>query len=301
MINESPGSPKLSIMSFSGGFHGRTLGALACTHSKAIHKVDVPSFDWPVADYPIYKYPLEENKSYNKKEDDRCLAKIKSLIKDFSKHTPVAGCILEPIQGEGGDNPGSAYFFQNLRKITTEKGIALIIDEVQTGCGPTGDFWAHEHFNLPSPPDIVTFSKKMLIGGYFYLAPFRPDQPYRIFNTWLGDPSKLVLLNAAIKIIKQENLLQNIKTSGAKLKNGLEEAQKRYPGKIMNARGRGTYIGLDFETHALRDKAIDELHLHGVHCGGSGDRTLRFRTTLTFNEKHVDQFLDRFEKTMKTL
>ncbi len=94
MFNKSPGSPTVSIMSFEGAFHGRTFGkiksyldldffffvflaALSCTHSKPIHKLDIPSFDWPIAPFPRYKYPLEENDRENKKEDERCLARVR--------------------------------------------------------------------------------------------------------------------------------------------------------------------------------------------------------------------------------
>ena len=76
MINKAPGSPQVSLMSFEGAFHGRTFGALACTHSKPIHKLDIPSFDWPIAPFPRYKYPLEENERENEQEDQRCLARV---------------------------------------------------------------------------------------------------------------------------------------------------------------------------------------------------------------------------------
>ncbi|KAL3268247.1 hypothetical protein HHI36_007371 [Cryptolaemus montrouzieri] len=85
MINLPPGSPKLSLLSFHGGFHGRTFGALSTTHSKAIHKLDVPAFDWPVAHFPRYKYPLEENKKENKAEDDKCLAEVEDLFEKYKK------------------------------------------------------------------------------------------------------------------------------------------------------------------------------------------------------------------------
>lgn len=81
---------------------------------------------------------------------------------------PVAGVIIEPIQAEGGDNHASPKFFQQLQRLTQKYGAALLIDEVQTGGGPTGKMWCHEHFNLDSPPDIVTFSKKMQMGGYYH-------------------------------------------------------------------------------------------------------------------------------------
>nr|NVI72071.1 putative 4-aminobutyrate aminotransferase, mitochondrial-like protein [Cucujiformia] len=189
MLNMSPGSPKLSLLSFHGGFHGRTFGALSTTHSKAIHKLDVPAFDWPVAHFPKYKYPLEENIRENQQEDAKCLAESEELIDKYKKKgIPVAGIVVEPIQSEGGDNEASPQFFQGLQDIAKRNGAALLIDEVQTGCGATGKMWCHEYFDLKSPPDIVTFSKKMLIGGYFHTPEMRVDQSYRVFNTWMGDP-----------------------------------------------------------------------------------------------------------------
>lgn len=171
MINLPPGSPKLSIMSFHGAFHGRTLGALSTTHSKAIHKIDIPSFDWPIARFPYYCYPLEENKRHNQEEDKKCLEEVEDLFEKYEKKgIPVAGVIVEPIQSEGGDNEASPEFFQGLQRIAKKHCAALLMDEVQTGGGPTGKMWCHEYFCLDSPPDIVTFSKKMQLGGYFHTA-----------------------------------------------------------------------------------------------------------------------------------
>nr|XP_027201378.1 4-aminobutyrate aminotransferase, mitochondrial-like [Dermatophagoides pteronyssinus] len=302
MTNEQPGSPKLSIMSFMGGFHGRTFGALSCTHSKAIHKVDIPAFDWPIANFPRYKYPLNDYLDYNQREDDRCLTMVEELIEKYRHNgKPVAGMIIEPIQSEGGDYHGSKYFFQQLRKICTKYNVAMVIDEVQTGGGPTGKYWAHEHFEMEQPPDIVTFSKKMLIGGFYYRPMFRPDKPYRIFNTWLGDPSKLLLLDQVVKVVRKENLLKRIEETGDYLLKHLEQIQNQYPSILMNARGVGTFCAIDFSTPELRDQAIRKLHQNGVHCGGSGTATLRFRTTLTFENRHVDQFVERFDRTLRSL
>ena len=129
--NKAPGSPPLSILSFKGGFHGRTFGALSCTHSKPIHKLDVPAFDWPIATYPKYKFPLNENTTHNEEVDRKCLGEIQDLIEQYGKKgSPVAGLIIEPIQGEGGDNHGSVKFFQQLRKLCTKNGVAFIVDEV---------------------------------------------------------------------------------------------------------------------------------------------------------------------------
>lgn len=131
--------------------------------------MDIPAFDWPIANFPKYKYPLEENERENAEEDEKCLAQVEDLIVKYEKKgIPVAGIVSEPIQAEGGDNEASPYFFQKLQRIGKKYGAALLIDEVQTGGGPTGKMWCHEHFNLDSPPDVVTFSKKMFLGGFFH-------------------------------------------------------------------------------------------------------------------------------------
>jgi 4-aminobutyrate aminotransferase / (S)-3-amino-2-methylpropionate transaminase len=158
----------------TGAFHGRTLGTLSTTHSKAIHKVDIPAFDWPIASFPRYKYPLEDNVAENEAEDRRCLAEVDELFDKYNKAGNfVAGVIIEPVQAEGGDHHASPQFFQGLQKLTKKHGAALIVDEVQTGGGVSGKFWCHENFDLPEPADLVTFSKKMLTGGYYSLPEFR--------------------------------------------------------------------------------------------------------------------------------
>ncbi|KAG8195444.1 hypothetical protein JTE90_013896 [Oedothorax gibbosus] len=298
MVNEAPGASNLSILSFMGGFHGRTFGALATTHSKPIHKLDVPSFNWPIADFPKYRYPLEDNARENKAEDERSLAHVEDLIETFRRKRPVAGLIVEPIQAEGGDNHASDDYFRKLRKLCLDKGVAFICDEVQTGGGPTGKFWAHEHWNLEVPPDVVTFSKKMLTGGYFYRDEFRPKEGYRVFNTWLGDPSKMVLLQEVIKVVKAQGLVKGMEVTGGHLVKGLEKIEKESKGKIRNVRGRGTFAAMDFVDASARDKAVKALHKKGIHCGGSGYKTLRIRTALIFENKHADIFLDNLSQVL---
>lgn len=264
MINQSPGSPNLSILSFKGAFHGRTLGVLATTHSKYIHKIDVPSFDWPIASFPKYKYPLEDNVTENKAEDAKCLAEVEELIVKWNKRgNNVAGIIVEPIQSEGGDNEASPEFFQALQRIGKKYGSALLIDEVQTGGGPTGKLWCHEHFNLPTPPDVVTFSKKMQLGGYFHTMDLQPPQPYRVFNTWMGDPGKLLLLEQILKIIKREKLLENVDRVGKVLKKGLTDAQNEFPAVLNSTRGRGTFLAINCKDGATRDNVVNKLREKG--------------------------------------
>jgi 4-aminobutyrate aminotransferase/(S)-3-amino-2-methylpropionate transaminase len=163
MLNQTPGAPELSILSFSSGFHGRLFGSLSTTRSKPIHKLDIPAFDWPHAPFPMCKYPLDQYAEENAREEQRCLDETERLIKEW--HNPPAAVVVEPIQSEGGDNHASPNFFRGLRELTKKHNILFIVDEVQTGVGATGKFWAHEHWGLSSPPDMVTFSKKAQAAG----------------------------------------------------------------------------------------------------------------------------------------
>lgn len=187
MLNQEPGSPHYSIMSFKAGFHGRLFGSLSTTRSKPIHKLDIPAFDWPQAPFPMLKYPLEEHVAENAAEEKRCLEEAERIMTTY--HNPVAAIVIEPVQSEGGDNHASPAYFRGLREITKKHNILMIVDEVQTGVGATGKFWAHEHWNLSTPPDMVTFSKKAQTAGYYFgRQDLRPNKPYRQFNTWMGQP-----------------------------------------------------------------------------------------------------------------
>lgn len=134
MANQHPGSPDLAVLSFKNSFHGRGFGSLSATRSKAVHKMDVPSFKWPQATFPKLKYPTDQFRSENATEEQTCLNEVATLIDNW--HVPVVALIVEPIQSEGGDNHASAEFFQGLRILTQKRGVILIVDEVQTGTNP---------------------------------------------------------------------------------------------------------------------------------------------------------------------
>ncbi|CAI4232902.1 unnamed protein product [Auanema sp. JU1783] len=302
MSQKKPGTPSLSVLGFQGAFHGRSLCMLSVTRSKAVHKVDIPAHDWPIAKFPRYKYPLADNKAYNDQQDKECLKDVEEKIVEWKKKdNDVAAIIVEPIQAEGGDHYGSPQFFQGLRDITKNNGIVFIVDEVQTGGGATGDVWAHQHWNLSSPPDIVTFSKKLLTGGYFYSEHLRIKEPYRIYNTWMGDPTKLFLLEKAIEVIKRDNLVQKSKDVGAVFQKKLAELQASHSDKLSQARGLGTFAAIDLPTPALRDQLVDKAISVGLHCGGCGDRSLRFRPSLVYEKKHADLTFELLDKALKQL
>ncbi|KAF1318463.1 4-aminobutyrate aminotransferase, partial [Globisporangium splendens] len=300
MQNKAPGSPNLSILSFQGGFHGRLMGCMSTTHSKAIHKVDIPAFDWPVASFPKLKYPLEAHQAFNEAEEARCLEEVEHLLKTH-KDSEIAGMVVEPIQAEGGDNYASPTFFRGLRALSEQYGIAFIVDEVQTGGGSTGKFWAHEHWELENPPDIVTFSKKLQTGGYFAKEEFRLSEGFRIFNTWMGDPSKMISLQAFLEAVEQDKLLENTAITGKFLKDGLKQLEAKYPDLISNVRGQGTYLAMDFPTEAVRNTFVGVLKSLGVASGGCGVKAIRFRPSLVFQPKHAAECLEKMEQACKVV
>ncbi|XP_046448564.1 4-aminobutyrate aminotransferase, mitochondrial-like [Daphnia pulex] len=303
LINRQPGSTPFTIMSFKGSFHGQTLGCLTTTHSRSIFKLDFPALDWPIASFPRYKYPLEEFAEENKAEDRKCLAEVEEEFERFNKSGRfVAGVVIEPVQAEGGDVHASPEFFQELQRITKKNGAALIIDEVQTGGGATGKYWCHEHFNLPDPADFVTFSKKMLTGGFYSLPEFRPQQGLKIFNTWMGDPSKVLLLEKVVEVVKRDNLLNLAQESGKRLMDGLKDLSKRYPQHIKNnVRGIGTFCAFDLSSPQKRDETFVKLQHHGVQSGPCGEQTLRLRPSLVFQPHHADIFLDILETVLNDI
>ncbi|KAI0017319.1 4-aminobutyrate aminotransferase [Xylariomycetidae sp. FL0641] len=294
MVNQSPGASQLSIMSFKTAFHGRLFGSLSTTRSKPIHKLDIPAFDWPQATFPQLKYPLEEHAEENAKAEADSLAEVEHLIKNY--HVPPCAVIVEPIQSEGGDNHASPAFFRGLRALTKKHGVLLIVDEVQTGVGATGKFWAHDHWDLPEPPDMVTFSKKAQTAGYYFGDPsLRPNKPYRQFNTWMGDPARALLFRAIIDEIQRLGLVEHTAKVGDYLFGKMEALAAKYPGQIMNLRGKGmgTFIAFD---SPRRDEVLKRAKSLGVNIGGSGANAVRLRPMLIFEQQHADILLDTLEK-----
>ena len=303
MVNASPGcANELSIMSFQGAFHGRTMAALSCTHSKALHKLDAPAFDWPTCDFPRLRYPLDEHVRENAAEEARCLAHARTLFRGRrAEGRPVAGVIIEPVLSEGGDLHASPAFFRGLQALCAEFGAAFIVDEVQTGMMASGHMWAHEAWGLDAPPDMVTFSKKALLGGYFYRDSFQPPQGYRIFNTWMGDMTKLLLLRAVLATAEADGLQRQTAQVGAQLMDVLQSVQRRYPERLQALRGVGTIIAFDCASPASRDELFAKLRDNGVLVGVNGSQTIRFRPALTFGPRHVREFERVMWQTMEEL
>jgi hypothetical protein len=202
----------------------------------------------------------------------------------------VAALIVEPIQGEGGDRHASAAFFRALRALCLKHDVLFVADEVQTAAGATGRFWAHEHWGLEVPPDLVTWSKKFQFGGVHARPEVMPAEPYRIFQTFLGDPFRLAQWDVMLEVIRRDRLVEHTASVGRSLVAGLERLCAG--GWFSNARGQGTFAAVDVPTGDALARILGVLRAQGVECGGSGTRTIRFRPALVFAQRHVDEVLE---------
>jgi 4-aminobutyrate aminotransferase/(S)-3-amino-2-methylpropionate transaminase len=293
MSNAQPDTNDRMIVSFEGGFHGRTLGALSATRSKAIHKLDFPAFDWPVVPFPASRFPLAEHAEANAAAEAEVLAHVEALFRREGHR--IAGLIIEPIQGEGGDRHASPAFFRSLRALCRAWEVVFIADEVQTGCGATGAFWAHEAWGLDDPPDIVTWSKKFQFGGLHLAAGLLPAEPWRIFNTFLGDPLRAAQFGVIYEVMGRDGLVAHTASVGRYLVARLEGLAQANPGLWSQPRGAGTFAAIDAPDGPTRDRLVHTLRQLGVEAGGSGDRSIRFRPALVLRARHVDEAIDRFE------
>ncbi|BEJ12516.1 hypothetical protein CspHIS471_0209760 [Cutaneotrichosporon sp. HIS471] len=305
MVNQQPGTPQLSVLSFKSGFHGRLFGSLSATRSKAIHKVDIPAFDWPVAPFPKVQYPDSQFAKENAAEEARCLQEYEQILIENKKTRPIAAVIIEPILSEGGDRHASNNFYRQLRLIARKHDAFFIVDEVQTGVGATGTFWAHEKWGLQEgeEPDFVTFSKKMQQAGIFHKSETRPNQPYRNYNTWMGDPMRTLQAREIIRVIKEFNLVEHTRKTGEVLTTALTDVFSRHQNLVSNHRGQdvATFQAFDFPSAAVRDAFVGKMRTNGVQIGGCGDMSVRLRPTLTFSEPHVNILAETMDKVLKEI
>ena len=293
MKNAQPDTDRLKVISFEGGFHGRSLGALSLTRSKPIHKLDIPSFPWPVVPFPANRFPLDAHAAENAEAEARSLAAIEAVFRAHPDE--VAALIVEPIQGEGGDRHASPAYFRAVRALCRTHGAAFIVDEVQTGGGGTGRFWAHEAWGLDDPPDMVTFSKKTQVGGYYCRAEYVAPQSYRIFNTWLGDPLRAAQLEIIVDVIERDRLLEVTRRTGDALVGGLGELCARHPGLLSQARGAATFAAIDVVDASTRDRIVKAAQQLGLEMGGSGARSIRFRPALVLGARRAAIALERLD------
>ena len=237
------------VIHFKQCFHGRTGYTMSLTDSPDKRKtMYFPKFDWPRVTNPKITFPLEDNLEHIIKLEEKAVKEIKDAIKSHPDN--IASIIIEPIQGEGGDNHFRSEFMQMLRQIADENDIILIYDEVQTGVGVTGKMWAHQNFENANP-DIISFGKKTQVCGVAASKRFDEvdgnvfRESSRINSTWGGSLVDMVRLTIYLELIEKEKLVDKAAQTGKYLLQGLHDLQNEFPNLVSNARGQGLYRAFD--------------------------------------------------------
>jgi len=282
------------IIHFTECFHGRTGYTMSLTDSPDPRKtLYFPQFDWPRIDNPKLHFPLtDESLEQVLKAEATAIDQIKSAVAENPDE--IAALIIEPIQGEGGDNHFRGEFLQELRALADEHEFMLIYDEVQTGVGVTGKMWAHQLFNSSARPDIIAFGKKMQICGIF--AGERVDEvennvfheSSRLNSTWGGNVVDMVRITLYLEIIAAEDLVNQAATNGDYLVAKLHDIQADFDGLVSNVRGRGLFAAFDLPDGTARDNLANLIIAEGALILGSGKKTIRFRPHLNITRKEID-------------
>jgi L-lysine 6-transaminase len=291
------------VVHFQRAFHGRSGYTLSLTNTDPTKTDYFPKFRWPRILNPAITFPLnEENLRAVIEAETTALNQIRSAI--TANKDDIAAIILEPIQGEGGDNHFRKEFFEQLRSITLENDIMLIFDEVQTGIGLTGKMWAHEHY---VKPDMISFGKKTQVCGF--LASRRIDEvkdnvfkvPGRINSTWGGSLVDMVRSQKYQEIIAEEKLVENARVNGEHLLNGIREIQREFSGRVSNARGRGLFCAFDLRDGKERLELRNKAYAKGLVVLGSGERSIRFRPPLNISKAEIDEGLNILVTSLKEM
>lgn len=303
-MQKGAGTKGRQVVHFKDAFHGRTGYTLSLTNTFNQNKTKYfTKFNWPRIDNPMVRFPLtDENLRDVETREQLAISQIENAV--AQNPDDIACLIIEPIQGEGGDNHFRKEFFQQLRRLCDEHEMMFIVDEIQSGVGLTGRMWAYEHFDFE--PDIVAFGKKTQICGI--MVSDRVDEvkenvfavPSRLNSTWGGNLVDMVRCQKYLEIIEEENLVKNAEIQGKRLLQGLEEIQKKYPQKICNVRGKGLMCAFDMATTEKRDELRQKLYANGLLVLTCGSVTIRFRPPLNITSEEIEETVAIVEKTIQT-
>jgi L-lysine 6-transaminase len=277
------------VLHFEQAFHGRSGYTLSLTNTADLRKtMYFPKFDWPRVVNPKLTFPLTpESVSRTAAVEDVSVRQIHQALADHRDE--IAALIIEPIQGEGGDNHFRPEFLKRLRTLCDEHDMFFVLDEVQTGMGLTGSMWAFQ--GLGVVPDMFTFGKKTQVCGFASNDRImeEPENVFtvssRINSTWGGNLVDMVRCRKFLEIMAEEKLVENAKTTGELLLGKLVELGQEFPGRMTNIRGRGLFIAFDLPDGKTRGDVLScWLKKHHVMALASGERAIRLRPPLTLTK-----------------
>lgn len=281
------------VLHLRHAFHGRSGYTLSLTNTDPTKTNYFPKFtDWPRVSAPAARFPLEgANLEATIAAENVSLTEIRQAFIDNPDE--IACIILEPIQGEGGDNHFRTEYLAELRSICDTNDALLIFDEVQTGVGMTGTMWAHQ--GLGVRPDIMVFGKKSQVCGILCTNRI-DDVPHNVFkkssrinSTWGGNLVDMVRFTRFLEIIEEENLVENARVVGEYLHAALTKLTADFPALTSNPRGRGLFCAVDIATAQERDLLRQKCYDKGLLILGCGDHSVRFRTALNITREQIDE------------
>jgi 4-aminobutyrate aminotransferase len=284
------------IIAFEGGFHGRTMGALSLTNSKIKQRAGFG----PLIPM-VHHSPFPRVRAWREGSGGDGSAELDvlrgSILGRLIAPSDVAAIVVEPIQGEGGYFPAPRSFMEGLREICDEHGILLIADEIQSGMGRTGAWWAIEHTSVE--PDIITSAKGiasgMPIGAFIARESVWTWPPGAHGSTFAGNPICAAAGLATLEIIESEGLA-NAVTMGARLQSGLEKAAEG--SAVRDIRGAGLMLGVEFPTHAAAEAVQEAAFTRGLLTLECGESSLRFSPPLIVDESDVDTAVRIFAESL---
>ncbi|MGD8457346.1 MAG: L-lysine 6-transaminase [Anaerolineales bacterium] len=290
------------IIHFQDAFHGRSGYSLSMTNTEDPRKyIYFPKFDWPRIVNPRLRFPItEEVIAEVHKLEEIAYAQIETAVRQYKGD--IAGLIIEPIQGEGGDHHFRPEFFKELRRLADEHEFLLIYDEVQSGMGITGKMWAWEHFDVE--PDVLSFGKKSQVCGI--IAGKRIDEveknvfkeSSRINSTFGGTLTDMVRVTRILEIIEEDKLVEHTAKMGEKMITGLENVAEESKGMISNVRGKGLMIAYDLPSKEKREEMLKTLAENGLKALPCGHLSIRFRGMLDTPEEIIDKALELVAKSI---
>ncbi len=292
------------VIHFRQAFHGRSGYTLSLTNTADPRKHQYfPKFHWPRVRNPHLRFPVTaEVLAATIAEEELAVAEIERAVAD--NPDDIACLLIEPIQGEGGDHHFRAEFLRKLRELADEHDFLLVFDEVQTGFGTTGRWWAFEHFGVE--PDVFAFAKKSQVCGV--AAGPRIDEVDSVFkvssrinSTWGGNLVDMVRCQRVIEIIEEDDLLGNAARVGSRILDGLRRLEALFPGQVTNARGRGLFVAFSLPDADARNRAWKALNEADVLALTSGERSLRMRPPLVLSADEADEGLRRIEQALVSI
>ena len=290
------------VLHFREAFHGRSGYTMSLTNTDDARKyLYFPKFDWPRVLNPKLRFPVDDAVLADvTRAEEIAITQIESAVRQYPGD--IACLIIEPIQGEGGDNHFRPEFFKELRRLADEHEFMFIVDEIQSGMGITGKMWAVEHMGVE--PDMIVFGKKSQVCGF--IAGPRIDEveghvfaeSSRINSTFGGDLTDMTRSTRFLEIIQEEHLVEHTAKVGEVLMEGLRSLADSSQGKVSNVRGRGMMVAFDLPDQAQRNSTIEAMKENGVFALMSGNRSIRFRGMLDLPEEIIEKTLGIVEKSL---